>query len=166
MNTAVPEPLLPKHWEAVKAIYEIGLATGNATFQLAAPSTWEQWDTGHKQHSRFVAVIDNKVVGWVALSSTSARDCYKGVCELSIYIDSSYRGKGISHMLMQAVVESSETAGVWCLYSSTFPENKVSIALQKKFGFREIGYREKIAEHHGVWRDTVLLERRSKVVGV
>ncbi len=141
-------------------------ATGDATFQLAAPATWKQWDTGHTQHSRFVAVMDSKVIGWVALSPISARDCYKGVCELSIYIDSDYRGKGIGKMLMQVVVESSEAAGGWCLYSSTFPENKASIALQKKFGFREIGFREKIAEHKGIWRDTVLLERRSKVVGV
>lgn len=166
MNTAVLMPLLPSHWEAVKAIYESGLGTGNATFQLAAPATWEQWNTGHTQHSRFVAVIDNKVIGWVALSPTSARECYKGVCEFSIYIDSDYRSKGIGNILMQAVVESSEAAGVWCLYSSTFPENQASIALQKKFGFREIGYRERIAEHHGVWRDTVLLERRSEIVGI
>ncbi len=79
MNTAVLMPLLPSHWEAVKAIYESGIATGNATFQLAAPATWEHWNTGHTQHSRFVAVIDNKVIGWVALSPTSARECYKGV---------------------------------------------------------------------------------------
>lgn len=166
MNNVFMEPLLPNHWDAVKAIYESGIATGNATFQLTAPATWELWDTGHTQHSRFVAVIDNKVIGWVALSPTSARDCYKGVYELSIYIDSDYRGNGIGNLLMHTVVESSETAGVWCLYSSTFPENKASIALQKKFGFREIGFREKIAEQHGVWRDTVLLERRSKVVGI
>ncbi len=133
---------------------------------VAAPATWEQW--GYRTHktSRIVAVIDNKVVGWLALSPTSTRDCYKGVCELSVYIDSDYRGKGIGNMFMEAVVESSEAAGVWCLYSSTFPENKASIALQKKFGFREIGYREKVSEQHGVWRDTVLLERRSKAVGV
>lgn len=115
MNTAVLEPLLPSHWEPVKAIYESGIPTGDATFQLAAPATWEQWDTGHTQHSKFVAVIDSKVIGWVALSPTSARECYKDVCELSIYIDSDYRGKGIGNLLMQAVVESSEAAGVWCV---------------------------------------------------
>ena len=160
------EPLSPEHWEAVKRIYENGIATGDATFQTAAPATWELWDNGHITHSRFVAKSDNKVIGWVALSPTSARDCYRGVCELSIYIDDDYRGKGIAKLLMQAVVQSSEANGVWSLYSSTFPENKASIALQKKFGFREIGYREKIAQQNGVWRDTVLLERRSKVVGI
>ena len=159
------EPLLPEHWEAVKTIYENGIATGNATFQTAAPATWEEWDKRHLQHSRFVAKADNTVIGWVALSPTSARECYKGVCELSVYVDDDYRGKGIGNFLMKAVIESSESAGVWCLYSSTFPENKASISLQKKFGFREIGYREKIAQQNGVWRDTVLLERRSKVVG-
>jgi L-amino acid N-acyltransferase YncA len=160
------EPLLAEHWEAVKTIYENGIATGDATFQTAAPATWELWDNGHISHSRFVAKSDNKVIGWVALSPTSTRKCYKGVCELSIYIDDDYRGKGIGNLLMQAVVQSSEANGVWCLYSSTFPQNKASIALQKKFGFREIGYREKIAQHNGVWRDTVLLERRSRLVGI
>lgn len=160
------EPLLPEHWEAVKIIYEKGIATGNATFKTTAPALWEQWDKEHLQHSRFVVKADNKVIGWVALSPVSARECYKGVCELSIYVDNDYRFKGIGSLLMKAVVKSSEAAGIWCLYSSTFPENKASVALQKKFEFREIGYREKIAQQNGVWRDTVLLERRSKVVGV
>jgi L-amino acid N-acyltransferase YncA len=160
------EPLLPEHWEAVKRIYENGIATGNATFQTAAPATWEQWNNGHLEHSRFVAKDDDVVLGWIALSPTSARECYKGVCELSVYVDCDYHGKGIGQGLMKAVIESSEAAGVWCLFSSTFPENKSSISLQKKFGFREIGYREKIAHQNGVWRDTVLLERRSKVVGI
>ena len=160
------EPLLPEHWEAVKTIYENGIATGNATFQTAAPASWSEWDNGHLRHSRFIAVADGKVVGWVALSPTSARECYRGVCELSVYVDNDYRGKGIGNLLMKAVIESSEAAGVWTLYSSTFPENKESITLQEKFGFREIGYREKIAQQNGVWRNTVLLERRSHVVGV
>ncbi|RYY50008.1 MAG: N-acetyltransferase family protein [Chitinophagaceae bacterium] len=160
------EPLLPEHWEAVKRIYENGIATGNATFQTAAPAIWEEWDKGHLEHSRFVAKEGNKVYGWVALSPTSARECYKGVCELSVYVDNDYRSKGVGNFLMKAVIESSEATGVWCLYSSTFPENEASISLQKKFGFREIGYREKIAQQNGIWRDTVLLERRSKVVGM
>lgn len=160
------EPMLAEHWEAVKTIYENGIATGDATFQTAAPATWALWDTGHINHSSFVAKYDHKVVGWVALSPTSARECYRGVCELSIYVDDDHRGKGIGSALMQVVVQSSEANGVWCLYSSSFPENKASISLQKKFGFREIGYREKIAQQNGVWRDTVLLERRSKVVGL
>ena len=159
------EPLLPEHWEAVKRIYENGIATSNATFQTYAPATWDQWDKSHLEHSRFVAKTGNTVIGWVALLPTSARECYKGVSELSVYVDNDYRGKGIGNLLMRAVIESSEAAGVWTLYSSTFPENKASIALQKKFGFREIGYREKIAQQNGVWRNTVLLERRSRLIG-
>lgn len=160
------KPMLKNYWEAVKAIYESGLVTGNATFQTIPPATWEIWVNGHLQHSRFVAVINDEVVGWVALSPTSARDCYKGVCELSIYIGDNNRGCGIGNLLMDAVIESSEANGVWSLYSSTFRENIASIALQKKFGFREIGYREKIAQLKGIWRDTILMERRSKVVGL
>jgi L-amino acid N-acyltransferase YncA len=160
------EPLLSEHWEAVKAIYEDGIATGNATFQTSTPADWEQWDKQHLPHSRFVVKAEGNVIGWVALAPTSTRECYSGVCELSIYMDNNHRGKGIGTLLMNAVIESSEAAGVWCLYSSTFPENKASIGLQKKFGFRVIGYRDKIAQQKGVWRDTVLLERRSVVVGV
>jgi phosphinothricin acetyltransferase len=157
--------LQPHHWKAVKTIYEKGIATGDATFQTEAPATWELWHQAHLLHSRFVAVIENSVVGWVALSPTSARECYKGVCELSIYVDPDFSGRGIGKLLMKAVIKSSEENGIWCLYSSTFPENKRSIALQKKHGFREIGYREKIAQQNGIWRNTVLLERRSLVVG-
>ena len=158
-------PLQQHHWREVKTIYEKGIATGDATFQTEAPATWELWHQAHLLHSRFVAVIENSVVGWVALSHTSARECYKGVCELSIYVDSDFGGMGIGRLLMEAVIKSSEENGIWCLYSSTFPENKRSIALQKKHGFREIGYREKIAQQNGIWRNTVLLERRSLVVG-
>ena len=165
ITTVQINPMLPLHWEAVKAIYESGIATGNATFALSAPASWELWDKGHLRHSRLVAVSANKVVGWVALSPTSARECYKGVCEVSIYIDAENRGKGIGSLLMAALIKSSEANGIWSLYSSMFPENRTSIALHKKFGFREIGYREKIAQLNGTWRDTVLLERRSKVVG-
>ena len=159
------KPLVQDHWKRVKEIYENGIATGHATFQLEAPANWEQWDGGHLAHSRFVAVIGEEVVGWVALSPTSARACYKGVCEVSIYVDSDSRGKGVGNLLMAAVIESSESNGVWSLYSSTFPENEASIFLQKKFGFREIGYKEKVAQLNGVWRNTVLLERRSEIVG-
>ena len=160
------KPLLPSHWEAVKKIYESGIATGNATFELSAPACWECWGKAHIKHSRFVALKNGTVVGWVALSPTSARECYKGVCELSIYIGDKYRGKGIGKQLMNTVIESSEANGISCLYSSTFMENPDSIALQKKFGFREIGYREKIAAINGAWKDTILLERRSKIIGI
>ena len=159
------EALLSEHWEAVRRIYESGIASGNATFQRTTAATWQLWDEGHLSHSRFVALVAGKVAGWVALSPTSSKEHYRGVCELSIYIDPDNQGKGIGRLLMEAVIQSSEAHGVWTLYSSTFPENKASLALQKKVGFREIGYRERIAKLNGIWRNTVLLERRSSVVG-
>lgn len=158
------EPMLPKHWQAVQRIYERGIATGNATFQTSAPATWKLWDKGHLSHSRFVAMFSDKVVGWIALSPTSQRECYKGVAELSVYIDPEYCGIGVGKRLMEVLIESSEANGIWSLYSSTFPENEASIHLQKKFGFREIGYRERIAQLNGVWRNTVLLEKRSDII--
>ena len=165
VTTVQIKPMLPLHWDAVKSIYESGIATGSATFALSAPTSWDLWDKGHLQHSRFVAVAEYKVLGWVALSPTSARECYKGVCEVSIYVDAENRGKGIGSLLMAALIESSEANGIWSLYSSTFPENRTSIDLHRKFGFREIVYREKIAQLNGTWRDTLLLEKRSRVVG-
>lgn len=159
-------PLQPDHWPVVKRIYEQGIATGKATFQTAAPATWQAWDRGHHQHSRLVAIENTSVLGWVALSPVSSRPCYSGVCEFSLYIDEQARGKGIGSLLMQKLIEESEANGVWTLYSSTFRTNEASIRLQKKFGFREIGYREKIAQFNAVWLDTVLFERRSKKVGI
>jgi len=164
-TTVQIKPMLPLHWDAVKTIYESGIATGRATFALSAPTSWELWDKDHLRHSRLAAVATHKVAGWVALSPTSARECYKGVCEVSIYIDAENRGKGIGSLLMAALIESSESNGIWSLYSSMFPANRTSIDLHKKFGFREIGYREKIAQLNGTWRDTLLMERRSRVVG-
>ncbi|WP_242928799.1 GNAT family N-acetyltransferase [Pontibacter vulgaris] len=158
-------PMLPEHAEAVLNIYEEGLQTGQSTFNTEVP-TWQDWDKGHLAHSRLVAIENGKVLGWVALSPVSARHCYRGVAEFSIYIGAQARGKGIGNLLMQALIQKSEANGIWTLHSSTFPENTASINLQKKYGFREIGYREKIAELHGVWRDTILLERRSTVTGV
>ena len=158
-------PMLPAHAEAVLQIYREGLETGEATFNTEIP-TWEQWDRGHHQHSRFVAVDGTTVAGWVALSPVSVRYCYRGVAEFSIYIAVACRGKGVGDKLMQRLIPDSEANGIWTLHSSTFPENVASIKLQQKHGFRVIGYREKIAELHGVWRDTVLLERRSNVAGV
>lgn len=162
----VIQNMLPEHWDAVRSIYEKGIATGNATFQTAAPSSWETWDESHLGHSRFIAKVNDIIGGWVALSPTSSRDCYKGVSELSIYVDPEYSGNGIGSSLLNVVIQSSEENGIWTLYSSTFPENAASILLQKKFGFREIGFRERIAQHNKIWRNTVLLERRSNKVGI
>ena len=158
-------PMTDADWQAVRAIYEEGLATGQASFETQAP-TWEWWNAAHHHHSRFVACDDGEVIGWVAMAPVSARACYAGVAEVSIYVAGRYRGSGVGKRLLQEVIASSEQNGIWTLHASTFPENTGSLKLQEACGFRRVGVREKIAKHHGVWRDTVLTERRSKVVGV
>ena len=146
-------------------IYKQGIETSKATFNTHVP-TWEEWNGGHHFHSRLVAEDDGLVVGWVAISPVSQRECYKGVAEFSIYIDTRYRGRGIANMLMQQLVDESEANGIWTLYSSSFENNKASINLQLKFGFRVIGYREKIAMLGNTWMNTIVMERRSKNTGI
>jgi L-amino acid N-acyltransferase YncA len=158
-------PMTQADWRSVREIYEEGLATGQASFETSAP-TWERWDTSHHQHSRLVVCDEVGVAGWAALSPTSARACYAGVAEVSVYVAARCRGHGVGKLLLQKVIASSEKNGIWTLYSSTFPENEGSLRMQESFGFRRVGIREKIAMHHGVWRDTVMYERRSNVVGV
>lgn len=155
----------PAHWERVKAIYEEGIATGNATFQTNAPS-WEEWDKSHTQHCRLVIINNDTVVGWAALTPVSGRCVYAGVAEVSIYIATSARAQGIGSMLMQALITESEQHGFWTLQAGIFPENTASIRLHALHGFREIGFREKIGQMNGIWRNTVLMERRSKTVGI
>lgn len=153
-------------WEQVKNIYLEGIKTGVATFQTEAP-VWENWDKGHLNTCRLVARSGNCIAGWVALSPTSGRSCYSGVVEVSIYISEKYKGQGIGTVLLKKVIEQSEESGIWTLYCSIIRENTASIALHKKCGFREIGIREKIAKmDNGIWHDTVLMERRSKVAGI
>jgi len=152
-------------WDAVCRIYEAGLATGNASFEVDSPS-WQVWDECHHSHSRFVARSGDEVVGWAALSPMSHRACYAGVAEVSVYVDARWRGRGVGKRLLDALIASSERQGIWSLYCSTFPENDASIRLQLSCGFCMVGRRESIAQHHGVWRDTVITERRSKLVGV
>jgi L-amino acid N-acyltransferase YncA len=158
-------PLLPEHWPAVKAIYESGLATGNASFQTSAP-TWEEWDAAHLKHSRLVAVQDNKVRAWATLTPVSGRCVYAGVAEVSVYVAPLSRGLCIGEELLQALIEESEKNGLWTLQAGIFPENTASLRLHEKCGFRVIGTREKIGQMNGIWRDTVLLERRSKTVAI
>ncbi|TDQ30086.1 GNAT family N-acetyltransferase [Tenacibaculum caenipelagi] len=148
-------------WQEVAVIYKEGIDTKNATFRTEVPS-WEEWNASHHQHSRFVAVEENKVVGWCAIAPVSKRFEYRGVAEVSVYVKQGVVGKGIGSLLMEAVIGSSENNGIWTLYSSLFPENIGSEKLHVKYDFRKIGYREKIAQLDGVWRDTVLYERRSK----
>jgi L-amino acid N-acyltransferase YncA len=154
-----------EHAGAVLAIYEEGLATGLATFATRVPD-WQEWDSAHLPHGRLVALAEEGVVGWAALSPTSTRSCYQGVAEVSLYIGADHRGRGLGSLLLQALIAESEARGIWTLYTSSFPENRASIRLQKRWGFREIGYRERIARLQGVWRNTLLMERRSELVGV
>ncbi len=150
------------HWEQVKEIYEEGLATGIATFQTEAPK-WEEWDAGHIANCRFIAILDNKVVGWTALSPFSSRAAYSGVAEVSIYVRSEYKGKGIGKVLLNTLIKESEKSGFWTLQASIFQENKGSIHLHKQAGFREVGVRERISKLNGIWRNVILFERRSSL---
>ena len=151
-------------WPAVEAIYQQGIVTGNATFETESPG-WEKWNANHHQHSRLVARTGDKVLGWAALSRVSTRQVYTGVAEVSIYVAASVRGKGIGKELLQALIEQSEQNGIWTLQAGIFPENSGSIALHKSFGFREVGLRERIGKLAGIWRNVVLLERRSSIAG-
>jgi L-amino acid N-acyltransferase YncA len=157
--------LLPAHWPTVKAIYEAGIATGNATFETKAPE-WEQWDAAHLTAARLVAVEGDAVLGWAALTPVSGRCVYAGVAEVSVYVAAEARGKGVGGQLLQALVAASEAEGLWTLQAGIFPENEASIRLHEANGFRVLGTRERIGKMHGVWRSTVLLERRSQVVGM
>ncbi len=153
--------LLAEHWPAVKAIYEEGIATGNATFQTEAPE-WGVWDSAHLPHSRLVALSDaGIVVGWAALSPVSSRPVYAGVAEVSVYIAAGQRGRKIGEALLAALITESERNGIWTLQASIFPENIASLRIHAHCGFRQVGYRERIGQTHGVWRDTVLVERRA-----
>ncbi len=157
--------ILPPHWEAVKTIYEEGIATGNATFQTEAPS-WQEWDNAHLKICRLIATEDNEVLGWAALTAVSSRCVYAGVAEVSVYVAAKARGKNIGSLLMQALINESEQNGIWTLQSGIFPENKASIALHEKHEFRTIGYRERIGKMGNLWRDNIIMERRSDNVGV
>jgi len=154
----------PGDWEAVRFIYQQGIDTGQATFETAVRS-WADWDIGKRRDCRLVAQSEAQIVGWAALSPTSRREVYAGVAEVSVYVLGEARRRGIGKVLMQALIEASERAGIWTLQSSVFPENEVTIALHRNVGFRIVGRRERVARHHGVWRDTIILERRSKIVG-
>jgi L-amino acid N-acyltransferase YncA len=152
--------MAPEDWPAVEAIYAAGIATGDATFETAPP-TWEEFDTGRLPDHRLVATEGGEIVGWAALSPTSTRACYAGVVEHSVYVAEPARGRGVGRALMGALVASADAAGLWTIQTSVFPENEASLALHERVGFRVVGRRERIAQLDGVWRDTVLLERRS-----
>lgn len=159
------QPLYKEHWSRVRTIYLEGIATGQATFQTTAPG-WDQWDEGHFTHSRLVALIEGEVVGWAALSPVSSRPHYAGVAEVSVYVAHGARGKKVGSALLTELIHQSEAAGIWTLQSSIFPENVASVRLHESHGFRLMGRRERIAQQNGVWRDTIIMERRSQTVGV
>ena len=152
-------------WEAVSAIYLAGIVTGQATFETEAP-TWTTWNNSHLPAPRLVAISEEVPGGWAALSPVSTRPVYAGVAEVSVYVAEQMRGRGVGGLLLKALVKGSEENGIWTLQASIFPENAASISLHHSCGFREAGRRERIAKMKGVWRNTLLFERRSKLVGV
>ena len=156
--------LTKEDWDQVAEIFQQGIETGNATFETQIPS-WDKWDLTHVPSCRIVATIENVVVGWAALIPVSARKVYAGVGEVSIYISNKYKGLKIGTKLLVRLIEESEKEGFWTLQSGIFPENAASIKLHQNHGFRIIGHREKIGQMKGIWRDTLLLERRSKKIG-
>ncbi len=157
--------LAPSDWSEVSAIYRQGIATGNATFETDVPE-WAVWDQAHMGSCRLLSVDGDAVQGWAALTPVSSRCVYQGVAEVSIYVAQGARGKGVGAELMAALIPASEAAGIWTLQAGIFPENRASIALHQKFGFRIIGQRERVGKMDGRWRNVALMERRSQVVGV
>ena len=162
-GTVTIRELRPDDWPAVRAIYADGIRGGDATFETETPS-WERWDAAHPE-LRLVAERDGSVVGWAALSPASARHCYRGVGEVSVYVAEEARGSGLGRELLGELVKRSEAGGYWTLSAGVFRENEASIRLHRACGFREVGVRERVGESNGVWRDVVLLERRSTLVG-
>ena len=159
------ETLQATHWPDVKRIYEEGIATGHATFELEAP-TWESWDKSHIALPRLVAISNNLVAGWAALSHVSERCVYGGVAEVSIYIASAFRGSGVGINLLKQLILDSERNNFWTLQARIFPENLASVTIHERNGFRKVGVRERIGKLNGIWRDTLLFERRSSLIGL
>ena len=158
MNCVI-DKMRDSDWEQVREIYLEGIRSGHSTFETEAPS-WECWNEAHLPFARLVMRAAERVNGWAALSLVSKRQVYRGVAELTVYVAESARGQGIGRALLEALIEESERNGIWTLQASVFPENLASIKLHRRCGFREVGRRERIAMLHGVWRDTLLFERR------
>jgi phosphinothricin acetyltransferase len=159
------DAMRPSDWDEVRCIYLEGIASRNSTFETEAP-TWEKWDAAHLKMGRLVVRAGDVVMGWSALSPVSDRCCYAGVAEASVYVGAPYRRQGIGKVLLQAAIEAAEKNGIWTLQAGIFPENQASLSLVKNRGFREVGRRERLGKLNGIWRDVLLLERRSSSVGI
>jgi L-amino acid N-acyltransferase YncA len=159
----VIEPMTDLHADAVLAIYQSGIDEGNATFETRIPA-WEAFSAARLPGHRFVATRADLVLGWVAAAPVSARPAYAGVVEHSVYVDPAARGSGVGRQLLDVLISSTELAGIWTIQSGIFPENIASLRLHRSAGFRDVGVRERIAQHHGRWRDVVLIERRSSAI--
>jgi len=159
------DPMRSADWVRVREIYLEGIATGDATFETEAPG-WDKWDSAHLPFARLVARVAGELVGWSALSRVSQRCVYGGVAEVSVYVSSAQRGAGVGRRLLASLIEESEHNGIWTLQAGIFPENTASLALHAAYGFRKVGHRERIGKLNGIWRDTVLLERRSAKIGI
>jgi phosphinothricin acetyltransferase len=158
--------MTPEDWPAVAKIYAEGIQTGQATFQAEVP-TWEDWDRAHVTNCRLVALADTgEIMGWAALTPVSGRCVYAGVAEVSVYVGAAFRGQNLGSQLLSQLVAESEAEGFWTLQAGIFPENVGSVRIHEKAGFRIVGYRERIGQLAGVWRDTLFLERRSSRVGL
>ncbi|MBY0244889.1 MAG: GNAT family N-acetyltransferase [Sphingobacteriaceae bacterium] len=158
-------PMTAADWPSVAEIYKQGIEGGNATFQLELP-TWAEWDKAHLQKCRMVAELNNKIAGWIALSPISGRSVFVGVAEVSIYISNQYQGQKIGSQLLNELINESEKENIWTLESKIFPENNTSIRLHEKFGFRIVGYRNRIGKMKNIWRNIVVMERRSEKTGL
>jgi L-amino acid N-acyltransferase YncA len=156
-------PMRADDSDTVLAIYQAGLDSGDASFETTAP-TWEAFTASRLPDHRFVAVGNGALLGWIAVSPVSSRAVYAGVVEHSVYIDPAAQGRGIGRALVNALINSTEEAGIWTIQSGIFPENTASLALHHACGFRTVGTRERVGRHHGRWRDVVLLERRSSLI--
>jgi L-amino acid N-acyltransferase YncA len=159
------EPMSPDDWPAVRSIYQEGIFGGDATFEMEVPS-WDEWNQSHMQIARLVARIDLAIVGWAALRPVSTRKCYRGVAEVSVYVTGQLQRQGLGRSLLREMIRVAEENGIWTLQGSVFPENHLSLRMCEACGFRQVGRRKHIAKLNGLWRDTILVERRSTRVGI
>lgn len=164
-DSIIIEKMLASDWSSVLTIFQQGIDGRNATFSTVAP-TWDEWNNGHLKIARFVAKLNGEIVGWVALSPFSNRDFHSGVVEDSIYLSHTAQGKGIGSKLLAACIEEAEQHDIWLIQSQIFVENLGSIKLHEKLGFYSVGIRKKIGKHHGIWRDVLLMDRRSEIIGI